>query len=640
LFLSDGFTDERPFERAVLSTVHHLKHDRLLRPFDLLCTSMNFWRAFVPANTSGISVRCEIYPIQSNIGRLVPPATKPTDDDWEISQLIYAVGLPVPADAGIADLPAHWAGLVGTDTPLPADGIDPDVIDEWKRIAKRTFIEELDNFPGMALGEPPAADTDTSTPFLQLHPDRCGRDGLNVFLKLLQSVSGVKFSNDLNIGTVWATRSRDDDTDYEVGDLMVVADNPGRVFSCTAAGTTATDEPDAVKNAADGVTVADGTATFKTIPLWFDNASFLVMLSAFQAGRFRNMTRDDTRIPYIAASMRRGNADIPIAPPTGAMGFSLNFGNLASDDVSLQTVRGMAHEIAHSFGLGDEYVNSWTESPFSEAELSGSVNLQAEDDAKNASDNIDGEQIRWNWHRIRKAAVVTGAPSGTGPTFVIPVVPGHGLQFADGDTVLLRLRRPGGRLDKAAFILPGAGRSVPLQVVKPIVTDSVNVQAGTGLNVTLPDLQKFTPGSVLYLPVTPPTSVLSATYPFAEMVAKNVKDLISHNHDVLYHQPAQSAVTDDISNNEEIQHPDLDGLTPPLPEHFNGKDASRIVGLYEGGHQFANGIFHPTGTCVMRNSRDGSIEFCAVCRYIMVDFVDPFRHFEIDLDYDAIYPLK
>jgi hypothetical protein len=42
----------------------------------------------------------------------------------------------------------------------------------------------------------------------------------------------------------------------------------------------------------------------------------------------------------------------------------------------------------------------------------------------------------------------------------------------------------------------------------------------------------------------------------------------------------------------------------------------------------------------MRNSRDGSIEFCAVCRYIMVDFVDPFRHFEIDLDYDAIYPLK
>jgi hypothetical protein len=238
--------------------------------------------------------------------------------------------------------------------------------------------------------------------------------------------------------------------------------------------------------------------------------------------------------------------------------------------------------------------------------------------------------------RIRKAAVVTGAPSGNGPTFTIAVVPGHGLQFADGDTVLLRLRRPGELLGKATFILPSA----PLKVVKPIVTDSVNVQATTGISVTLADLQKFTPGSILFLPVPAPASVLSATYPFAEIVAKNVKDLISKNHDSLYHQPAADTVTDEIRRNREIQHPDLDDLALPLPAQFHGKDRQRIVGLYEGGHRYATGIFHPTGTCVMRHPRVGSSEFCAVCRYIMVDFVNPFRHFEIDLDYDDIYPLK
>jgi len=129
---------------------------------------------------------------------------------------------------------------------------------------------------------------------------------------------------------VWAIPARDDDTDYAVGDFMMVVDNPGRVFTCTAAGTTAADEPDAVKDAADGATVTDGTATFSAVPLWFDNSSLLVMLSAFQAGRPQNVTRTGRRMPYIAASMRRGRSDIPLKPPTGAMGFALNFQNLAS----------------------------------------------------------------------------------------------------------------------------------------------------------------------------------------------------------------------------------------------------------------------------------------------------------------------
>ena len=53
-------------------------------------------------------------------------------------------------------------------------------------------------------------------------------------------------------------------------------------------------------------------------------------------------------------------------------------------------------------------------------------------------------------------------------------------------------------------------------------------------------------------------------------------------------------------------------LKPHAWSFLNGKDRSRIVGLYEGGHGYATGIFHPTGTCVMRRSHDGSAEFCAV----------------------------
>jgi hypothetical protein len=42
---------------------------------------------------------------------------------------------------------------------------------------------------------------------------------------------------------------------------------------------------------------------------------------------------------------------------------------------------------------------------------------------------------------------------------------------------------------------------------------------------------------------------------------------------------------------------------------------------------------------MMRNDHLDTGEFCAVCRYIMVEFINPFHHFQIDRDYDDIYPL-
>ena len=42
----------------------------------------------------------------------------------------------------------------------------------------------------------------------------------------------------------------------------------------------------------------------------------------------------------------------------------------------------------------------------------------------------------------------------------------------------------------------------------------------------------------------------------------------------------------------------------------------------------------------MRNEHVVSTEFCAVCRQVTGYLVDPFRYFEINRDYDDIYPLR
>jgi hypothetical protein len=84
--------------------------------------------------------------------------------------------------------------------------------------------------------------------------------------------------------------------------------------------------------------------------------------------------------------------------------------------------------------------------------------------------------------------------------------------------------------------------------------------------------------------------------------------------------------------------PDLSGIA--LPGILCFKHKPQIVGLYENGARYTCAIYHPTGNCMMRHSHEEHAQFCAVCRYIMVDFINPFRHFEIDLDYAEIYPLE
>lgn len=57
--------------------------------------------------------------------------------------------------------------------------------------------------------------------------------------------------------------ARANSTAYVLGDPVAVASNPGRVFFCTTAGTSAGSEPAGYATAIDGGTVADGTAAFR-----------------------------------------------------------------------------------------------------------------------------------------------------------------------------------------------------------------------------------------------------------------------------------------------------------------------------------------------------------------------------------------
>jgi IgA Peptidase M64 len=638
LFLSDGYlaADEGAFHRTVTTEVHHLKTDRLLRPYDLLCKSMNFWSAFVPAGARGIALRCEVYrDDDGDYWPVPPPEEPPATGKWNIGHLIFSVGLPVAAD-GVKDAPGllhAWETLVG---PLPRPRIPVDVIEDWKCVANRAFVQEPDNFPGMAFGAPPAADTKSGTPTLSLHPDRCGRIGLDRFLAALQSVSGVQFGPGANIGAVWARPPlRQNLTDYALKDIIRVVDNTRPVFVCTSAGISDLSEPTDYFNAVAGATIADGSAEFRAAQATFNNSRYVIVLSSFPAGRPRNNRRDRNVPAYVATCVRSGNHKLPLAAAASGMGLALNITGVAAD-APLDACRVTAHELAHSLGLGDEYVDHERPYPFAQPD---GLNLQTEDNVS-TDDEIDVSKIRWNWHRVRKAAVVRDAitPVAAG-AFRIPVVAGQATRFSLNDIVLLRLRVPGLGLRSARDTTVSGALQIAVAPSASASADYVVVQVAPGVTIEPHD---FIPGSILFAPVQAPSSVRDAhDYPFAEMVAKNVKDLMHDHHAPLYNRPARAHLTDEMQRNREIQHPNLDGLTPGLPGRpFCFKVQPKIVGLYGGGAQYARGIFHPTGLCIMRNAHVETTEFCAVCRYVMVDLVNPVRHFEIDRDYEDIYPLK
>jgi hypothetical protein len=73
-----------------------------------------------------------------------------------------------------------------------------------------------------------------------------------------------------------------------------------------------------------------------------------------------------------------------------------------------------------------------------------------------------------------------------------------------------------------------------------------------------------------------------------------------------------------------------------LPKTLPSK--ADIVGVYDGGGGFDCGVFRPAGRCRMRRGYNATTPFCQVCRYVIVDKVDPTKHRELDDMYHRQYP--
>jgi hypothetical protein len=599
LFLCDGYkTEDKPrFEASVRSMLSLMKKSRITRPFDLLSTSMNYYQAFMPSNHHGISVLCEVYPDQKKDGTIkldgrgvadfycVPnPEDPDAGKDWELKNVIFRLGLPVPGqglERTVKQTRDYWDSILDA---VPHGRISNSTVRAWQKLARRTFLEETDSIFGLAYGNYPAVSTESDDKEIGFHPRRMTRARLDPVLNRLEDTHGN------SLGPIWMER-------------------------------------------------ANGTRP-TSYPLIF-------ILSSLKWDRGVNFGRS-----YIAMNVEERRT-IPARAVAGKPTYEIDLtGKITGKITHDRLVRG-CHEVAHSFGLGDEYSEKGTMPDSTEVDRFYG-NLQKHSDLLHPVSNaVDGDMIKWRWHRVRKAAVIVGAiaevPTQPGK-FRIPVILGQARQFAVGNTVLLRFRQYPNPLPR--FMGASANLvSDQLEVVdiadpsgildpnRPRGPDNpligvLFVSAKAGHAFSNSDAARFPAGCIVYLPVAAPESVHSSSYPFAELVAKNIRDHITDRERALNMDPDSDKIC--VSDDDEIQKPVK--LKVDLPICFSHKN--QIVGLFTGGKTFECGVYHPTGSCIMRNSNSNGKEFCAVCRYLLVDIIDPSKHFSIDLDYQEIYPQK
>jgi hypothetical protein len=472
----------------------------------------------------------------------------------------------------------YWDSILDD---VPHRRISNATVRAWQKLARRTFLEETDSIFGLAYGNYPAVSRESNNQEIGFHPQRMSRGLLDPILSRLTDSHGH------SLGPIWMERP-------------------------------------------------DGTRP-NSYPLIF-------ILSSLKWDRGVNFTRG-----YIAMNVEDRYA-IPARGIAGKPTYEIDLTGKITGKIShTRLIRG-CHEVAHSFGLGDEYSEKGTMPDSLDVDRSYG-NLQKHSDLLHPVSNVlDGDMIKWRWHRIRKAAVIAGSITEVQPDkFRIPVVLGQARQFANGNTVLLRFRRfpnplpriadGSDRLSDHLQVIGVADPDGTLDSARPRGPDNplvggVFVSAKQGHAFSTADAGRFPAGCIVYLPVTAPDSVRTNAYPFAELVAKNIRDHITDREHALTMDPDSDKICIDDAN--DIQKPVK--LKVDLPFCFSHKN--QIVGLFTGGKKFQCGVYHPTGSCIMRNSNSNGKEFCAVCRYLIVDIIDPSKHFSIDLDYQEIYPQK
>jgi IgA Peptidase M64 len=586
LFLAEGFTDKSKFVALAKKIVDRLVSSRLHEPYRILRNDVNYWLAFEPSHENGLTPG----PPSSTEGNMGMFDKAPKDPGHlTFEQLVRLVGLP---DAVLGDTDTTRAEADAMLQALfpayhPAD-LEPEIFDFWQ-MWNAGILQARDSCYGLMYGQrlgdrifetaPHSADNSWYLLTAQsnmLSPDP-RRSPANVtrwtdlFREFLSSLRTKSGATDPNhvIGPRWA----------------LDGDDQGLVvFLCND----------------------EAYGAFARAPVYSAAAV------DFKPG-FSNVTRSGV------------GGSIDHEPDTSG----------AQIEVFVATV---THELSHQFFLGDEYEGgpdrtSIVPEEVPDTELNDNLTTRAVAFTGNPP-VLDPDRIKWNrLARIVRASRLAGpVVDGPGANVLVPLPSGEGKRWKAGESVLLRTRNLNAAARHSDY---PAYRRHPMRQrlaqVEAVAGDVVTVSGGK-----LPTGWAFPAGSTLCVP-----KLNKAGTDVLRVVLPGVGDFMRGP------PPAAPRPVFDKEMAGLCAKKIHDYIPPPaIPNvELTADDRPRVIGLFEGAGRWNCGVFRPAPVCKMRNQIWKPVgeapttvlrvhfRLCFVCRYTIVNEVNPMRHPELDLLY-------
>jgi len=611
VFVAEGFTaNQKPlFKQIVTLLKDGLFTSALNEPYKVMKDRFNVWLAFEPSPEEGVAPGEPVVRIGS--GMLGTATGEPlvyrdkeslASGNYSLRQLVVQVGLPdryhpIPTTRDAAK--AAWAPIEGS-SDFSRTKVEDGVLDAWLALHEYFLLQRRDSFFGLINGyrygdrfSRQIAPNEPQRPVMQWY--QADGDPVSMLADRRRLPRDWRFSH---FRDDYLRALREGGSDEDISGVW----EPGLTIFL-------------VNSALDGGARSDVG----------------IGLSVRQKKQ------------YTELHLSGRTADHAVPETEVLMPFPTLLGSSLEEMVAV-----LAHELAHSLGLGDEYegyrfAGTGTHDELKESDaasrqfIASFENLMHHYTIENTAGEpgqIDMDRVKWRLlHRISRCSVLTDKPVVlAGNQLSVRVAAAEREQWnqarSENADVFLRTRninadvleRPAENPPDPAdrWFLEG-----PLKV-QEVKTDGTVVLTGTSVDI-------FRAGDVLYQPQVENGQPLTVFHP----------DVLSD----LKQFGMPFAKKDDKSkaNKEAAYPPDRLAIAAP---NFKPRHAAFVVGVYEGGGSYNTRVYRPSGMCKMRkttrvNVREKApfiesgdvvvrerevkqfVEFCYVCRYALVNAVDP-----------------
>ena len=644
LFVGDGFdaSEKDLFNQIVDQIARELQTSPRTFPYNALEESINYWRLedadFIASIEQNVTVlgEMDVKGRRSMSGTLVPFPLKPlpTAIKWTLENMVYMVGMPVTADAGrsLEQKAGDWKALY---QDFDSGKIDPAVFVKWRDMADRTIVNERDTALGIVINGHSRADEDPDR-VIEFHERRITSNEFLLFVDKLQIGSTT-------VGTTWRTGK-------DKGLICLVARSArhaGVEMESHFAHTLGSNLEDRLRPSTRGpgielvameLTKADKTlvsldaALISTLAHEFAHALGLEdeygvdaptfpISSILEVSGLGNVQPESEIVFPLTASIDAENIrwNLPrikaagllaAAPTPSGSNFTVRLTAPAVGFKKDDIVRFRKRKFLTDTSLDSQRLRVFA------IDQDVVTVVPAQGTTINPADFPTGSRlISRNTGASGILVAEPAAPSMHGGTAVdVELKTGHARYFNTSDLVRLR-RNPFSDRFKLAGDPVGSNLTLtPLPGSKPRTTD-------------------FGADDVLVATVPAPGNPVGADL---SLIAPIILGHIASSNKPLNAKKGSAKHTCVPGQRTDVVTPT--NLPNGLPKD-RPRNKAHIVGLYDGGHRYDCGIFHPAGLCMMNDSKSKRTDrFCQVCRYLLIDRVDPTKHKELDAIYKNEYP--